>query len=109
MNRLDGKVALVSGAARGIGAETARKMAAAGASVVVGERNKTAGHERSLICKGSHASPLIREQGVGSSNLPAWTNKIKALDRRRTSRGRERGRKPLIGLPRPLPDRSICF
>lgn len=35
MNRLDGKVALVSGAARGIGAETARKMAAAGATVVV--------------------------------------------------------------------------
>src|SRR5215831_18804321 len=37
MNRLDGKVALLSGAARGIGAETARKMAAAGASVVVGD------------------------------------------------------------------------
>src|SRR6202521_4862397 len=37
MNRLDGKVALVSGSARGIGAETARKMAAAGASVVVGD------------------------------------------------------------------------
>jgi 3(or 17)beta-hydroxysteroid dehydrogenase len=37
MNRLDGKVALISGAARGIGAETARKMAAAGASVVVGD------------------------------------------------------------------------
>jgi len=37
MNRLDGKIALVSGAARGIGAETARKMAAAGASVVIGD------------------------------------------------------------------------
>ena len=37
MNRLDGKVALISGAARGIGAETARLMAAAGARVVVGD------------------------------------------------------------------------
>jgi 3(or 17)beta-hydroxysteroid dehydrogenase len=37
MNRLDGKVALISGAARGIGAETARKMAAAGATVVIGD------------------------------------------------------------------------
>src|SRR6478672_4477254 len=37
MNRLDGKVALLSGAARGIGAETARKMAVAGASVVIGD------------------------------------------------------------------------
>ena len=37
MNRLDGKVALVSGAARGIGAETARRMAEAGAKVVVGD------------------------------------------------------------------------
>jgi len=37
MNRLDGKIALISGAARGIGAETARKMAAAGAGVVIGD------------------------------------------------------------------------
>lgn len=37
MNRLDGKVALVSGAARGIGAETSRLMVEAGASVVVGD------------------------------------------------------------------------
>jgi len=37
MNRLDGKTALISGAARGIGAETARKMAAAGAGVVIGD------------------------------------------------------------------------
>lgn len=37
MSRLDGKVALISGAARGIGAETARLMAEAGARIVVGD------------------------------------------------------------------------
>src|ERR1041384_6813941 len=37
MNRLDGKIALISGAARGIGAETARGMVEAGARVIVGD------------------------------------------------------------------------
>ncbi len=37
MGRLDGKVALVSGAARGLGAATARLFAAEGARVVVGD------------------------------------------------------------------------
>ena len=37
MNRLDGRVALISGAARGIGGETARRMAQAGAAVIVAD------------------------------------------------------------------------
>ena len=37
MNKLDGKVAFLSGAARGIGAATAKLMAAAGARVAIGD------------------------------------------------------------------------
>jgi NAD(P)-dependent dehydrogenase (short-subunit alcohol dehydrogenase family) len=37
MNRLDGKIAFLSGAARGIGAETARRMVEAGARVAIGD------------------------------------------------------------------------
>src|SRR4051794_34912009 len=45
MNRLDGKVALISGAARGIGGETAMLMAQAGATVVVADLLDVAGEQ----------------------------------------------------------------
>jgi NAD(P)-dependent dehydrogenase (short-subunit alcohol dehydrogenase family) len=57
MNRLDGKVALISGAARGIGAETARLMVEAGAKVVVGDVLDDRGREtvHALVSTGGEA------------------------------------------------------
>ena len=43
MARLDGKVALISGAGRGIGAAIARAMVGEGAKVVIGQRNDAEG------------------------------------------------------------------
>jgi 3(or 17)beta-hydroxysteroid dehydrogenase len=74
MNRLDGKVALVSGAARGIGAQTARLMAEAGASVVIGDILDEAGRET--------AGHIVRGGGVAHyltldvTSERSWTDAI---------------------------------
>src|SRR5215467_13147899 len=53
MNRLDGKVALISGAARGIGAETARLMVEAGAKVIIGDVLDERGRETAAAIAGA--------------------------------------------------------
>ena len=49
MGRLDGKVALITGAGTGIGRATARAMAAEGAKVVVAELNAESGEQTAQI------------------------------------------------------------
>jgi 3-oxoacyl-[acyl-carrier protein] reductase len=65
MNRLDGKVALISGAARGIGAETARLMVEAGARVVIGDILEERGRETARAI-GTDASAVFQRLDVTS-------------------------------------------
>jgi hypothetical protein len=65
MNRLDGKVALISGAARGLGAETARLMVEAGARVVVGDILEERGWETVRVI-GTDASAVFQRLDVTS-------------------------------------------
>lgn len=53
--RLEGKVALVSGAARGIGAATARRFASEGARVVLADRRHDLGRELTGQIESEHA------------------------------------------------------
>ncbi|TXL74245.1 glucose 1-dehydrogenase [Vineibacter terrae] len=74
MNRLDGKVALISGAARGIGAETARQMARAGAKVAIADVLDEPGQQtvRALEQEGGEA--LYVHLDVTSSD--DWDNAV---------------------------------
>ena len=76
MNRLDGKVALVSGAARGIGAETARKMAASGASVVVGD--VLADRARETAEEIAHAGGEALALALDVTTEASWTDAVAA-------------------------------
>ena len=76
MNRLDGKVALISGAARGIGAETARRMVEAGARVVIGDILDERARETAREIGGPDGSAIFHRLDVTSE--ADWNGAIDA-------------------------------
>jgi 3(or 17)beta-hydroxysteroid dehydrogenase len=66
MNRLDGKIALISGAARGIGAETARMMVEAGARVIIGDILDDRGRETVREIGGGDSAAVFQHLDVTS-------------------------------------------
>ena len=61
MTHLDGKVAIVSGAGRGVGRATARRLAAAGARVVVNDMDEDEASScvQSILDAGGQAIPCV--------------------------------------------------
>lgn len=74
MNRVDGKVAIVSGGARGIGGESARRLAEHGAKVIIGDV---------LDAEGTATATAIRDAGgeaafvhLDVTKAAAWENAV---------------------------------
>jgi 3(or 17)beta-hydroxysteroid dehydrogenase len=80
MNRLDGKIALISGAARGIGAETARLMVEAGAKVAIGDVLDEAGRATQRALENTGGEAIYTHLDVTSE--ADWTAAIAVVAQR---------------------------
>src|SRR5215475_13059146 len=76
MNRLDGKVAFLSGAARGIGGATARLMAEAGAKVAIGDLLEERGRQTAKEIESAGGQALYVPLDVTSES--SWAGAIDA-------------------------------
>jgi NAD(P)-dependent dehydrogenase (short-subunit alcohol dehydrogenase family) len=77
MNRLDGKIALISGAARGIGAEAARLMIEAGAKVAIGDVLDERGRETLRALESANGEALYTHLDV--TREEDWTAAVSAV------------------------------
>src|SRR5712672_3059192 len=77
MNRLDDKVALLSGAARGIGAETARLMIEAGAKVAIGDVLDERGRETVRMLENAGGEAIYTHLDV--TREEDWTASLSAV------------------------------
>jgi 3(or 17)beta-hydroxysteroid dehydrogenase len=80
MNRLDGKVAFLSGAARGIGGATAKLMAEAGAMVVIGDVLEEAGRKTAKEINALYVSLDVTSEASWAAAMGATIKKFGKLD-----------------------------
>src|SRR5262249_30476816 len=77
MNCLDGKVALITGASRGIGAEASRLMIEAGARVAIGDELDERGRETARTVEAAGGEALYHRLDV--TREEDWTAAVSAV------------------------------
>ncbi|MBI2708138.1 MAG: SDR family NAD(P)-dependent oxidoreductase [Actinobacteria bacterium] len=77
---VDGKVALVTGAANGIGAAVSRRLASEGASVVVADVDDTAGEALAADLGGAYVHCDVREPDASAAAVATAVERFGGLD-----------------------------